>query len=143
MSESASNDLENFRKQWREEVLRKRGGSNQQSGSSAQSSSKKVTSRLNQRQNQGSLPFDSRQAREDDTLPTYDFDDLEEREEARRLGVSSTGVHPESRRGNEPVSALEHYEEAVEREKQGKLGESLNYYRKAFRVTAFPNFFPE
>lgn len=34
----------------------------------------------------------------------------------------------------EPRSALEHYEKAVERESQGSLGDSLNLYRKAFRV---------
>lgn len=34
----------------------------------------------------------------------------------------------------EPRSALEHYEQAVERESQGSLGDSLNLYRKAFKV---------
>lgn len=34
----------------------------------------------------------------------------------------------------EPRSALEHYEKAVEMESQGSLGDSLNLYRKAFRV---------
>jgi len=36
--------------------------------------------------------------------------------------------------GKEPQSALEHYEKAVERETQGSLGDSLDLYRKAFRV---------
>jgi len=35
----------------------------------------------------------------------------------------------------EPRSALEHYEKAVERENQGSLGDSLNLYRKAFKVS--------
>jgi len=34
----------------------------------------------------------------------------------------------------EPKSALEHYEKAVEREDQGSLGDSLDLYRKAFKV---------
>jgi F-box protein 9 len=34
----------------------------------------------------------------------------------------------------EPVTALEHYEKAVEREAAGNLGDSLRLYRKAFRV---------
>ncbi len=34
----------------------------------------------------------------------------------------------------EPLSALEHYEKAVEREGQGSLGDSVDLYRKAFRV---------
>jgi len=37
-------------------------------------------------------------------------------------------------KASEPVSALDHYEKAVEREVAGKLGDSLNLYRKAFRV---------
>ncbi len=39
-------------------------------------------------------------------------------------------------KGKEPRSALEHYEKAVERESQGILGDSLNLYRKAYRVGA-------
>lgn len=34
----------------------------------------------------------------------------------------------------EPRSALEHYERAVEKENQGNLGDSLNHYRKAYKV---------
>lgn len=36
--------------------------------------------------------------------------------------------------GQEPQSALEHYEKAVERESQGSLGDSVALYRKAFKV---------
>lgn len=36
----------------------------------------------------------------------------------------------------EPKSALEHYERAVERESQGNLGDSLAHYRKAYRLDA-------
>jgi F-box protein 9 len=36
----------------------------------------------------------------------------------------------------EPVSALEHFESAVEKERQGKLGDSLSHYRKAYRLDA-------
>ena len=38
----------------------------------------------------------------------------------------------------EPESALEHYEKAVERETQGQLGDSLDLYRKAFKVRPIP-----
>lgn len=34
----------------------------------------------------------------------------------------------------EPVTALEHYEKAVEKERQGQLGDSLSHYRRAFRL---------
>lgn len=33
-----------------------------------------------------------------------------------------------------PFSALEHFEEAVKKEAQGNLGDSLNLYRKAYKV---------
>ena len=36
----------------------------------------------------------------------------------------------------EPESALEHYERAAEKERQGNLGDSLSHYRKAFRLDA-------
>ena len=36
---------------------------------------------------------------------------------------------------NEPSSALEHFEQAVRKEAQGSLGDSLNLYRKAYKVT--------
>lgn len=36
----------------------------------------------------------------------------------------------------EPKSAIEHYEKAVEKEVQGKLGDSLSHYRKAYRLDA-------
>ena len=34
----------------------------------------------------------------------------------------------------ELVSALDHFEEAMEREAQGNMGESLKHYRKAYKV---------
>ena len=36
----------------------------------------------------------------------------------------------------EPTTALEHFEKAVEREDQGKLGDSLAHYRKAYKLDA-------
>ena len=45
------------------------------------------------------------------------------------------GNSPENAR--EPRSALEHYECAVEKECVGRLGESVNLYRKAFKVCLF------
>lgn len=35
---------------------------------------------------------------------------------------------------HEPSSALEHFERAVQREAEGSLGDSLQHYRKAYRV---------
>ncbi|KAI4146574.1 MAG: hypothetical protein LQ340_005882 [Diploschistes diacapsis] len=136
MSDDNINDLENFRKQWREEVLRKRAAPSRGNGSSSQTVTSKATNTQKPEQVENSVPTKSRYQDYDDgySSRTYDFGDLEEREELRKLGPSGSGVHPESQCEKEPVSALEHYEEAVENEKQGKLGESLRFYRKAFRL---------
>lgn len=138
MSDDNINDLENFRKQWREEVLRKRAAPSRGNGSSSQTVTSKATNTQKPEQVENSVPTKSRYQDYDDgySSRTYDFGDLEEREELRKLGPSGSGVHPESQCEKEPVSALEHYEEAVENEKQGKLGESLRFYRKAFRVSS-------
>ena len=60
------------------------------------------------------------------------FHDLDDKDEARILGEGGERIHPSNKR--EPRSALDHYELAVERESEGSLGDSLNHYRKAYRV---------
>ena len=60
------------------------------------------------------------------------YHDLENKDEARRLGPGGDRTYPSSRR--EPRSALDHYELAVEKELEGSLGDSLSHYRKAYRV---------
>lgn len=62
--------------------------------------------------------------------------DLEDKDERRRLGEAGERIHPSNKR--EPHSALDHYELAVERESEGSLGDSLNHYRKAYRVRIDP-----
>ncbi|KAK3335419.1 hypothetical protein B0T19DRAFT_350329 [Cercophora scortea] len=50
---------------------------------------------------------------------------------------ASSAQHGESlstSAGKKPVSALEYYEQAVEREVVGRMGDSLTLYRKAFRM---------
>jgi F-box protein 9 len=79
---------------------------------------------------------------EDVALKTYH--DLGDKDSAFRLGSCGSPGGPSSvRRGSTsidvaPVSALEHYEKAVEKESQGSLGESLSLYRKAYRVCPLP-----
>ncbi|KOS21405.1 F-box protein pof7 [Escovopsis weberi] len=41
---------------------------------------------------------------------------------------------PQPSSKKQPVSALDHYEEAMEKEAQGNMGESLRLYRKAYRL---------
>ncbi|EFX00855.1 f-box protein [Grosmannia clavigera kw1407] len=49
-------------------------------------------------------------------------------------GDSEDAHHGSQGEPQEPVSALEHYEKAVEKEELGSLGDSLRLYRKAFRM---------
>jgi F-box protein 9 len=67
---------------------------------------------------------------DDDYVQSQPFEDVAAAAHASSL---ETG-HPESSQQGDPVSALDHYEKAVEREAVGNLGDSLQLYRKAFRV---------
>lgn len=50
------------------------------------------------------------------------------------LAAQQEEITETKKAGKEPVTALEHYEQAVEREAAGNLGDSLALYRKAFRM---------
>ena len=134
MTEEANPELETFRQQWREEVTaRSKGTSAHQHGRPARPASAKSVSQPKV----SGPPTATREPRnevqenfEDELVNTYH--DLDNKDDARRLGESREGVHPDS--NAEPRSALEHFEKAVEKEAQGSLGDSLNHYRKAYRV---------
>ena len=141
MADEANPELEDFRKQWKEEVTARSKGASSSGGSRlarplgttrSESTTKQTSiapapspwSFANVPRDEGAL----------DGLRTQSYHDLEIKEDARKLGNESVGVHPESHINREPCSALEHYEKAVDRESEGNLGDSLNLYRKAFRV---------
>ena len=138
----AEEELESFRRQWQQEVSSRNRGSIPSSSSIP--SSQQFPPRTLGNSKDDSTKFvplpraEPKHGAEDDTVPGWNFDHVEEQEEARKLGESGSGVHPESRPVKEPQSALEHYERAVEREGQGKLGDSLAHYRRAFRVSKVP-----
>jgi len=129
--EELNPELESFRQQWRAEVSARSKvdeSKAQSKGSAAQPPKRKqpTPSRLAT----GGAAAENN--KDDDTIrdiPTLRGADG---------GVSSSAAHTEDVGGfsgiREPRSALEHYEKAVEKESQGSLGDSLNLYRKAFRV---------
>ncbi|KAF2634575.1 hypothetical protein P280DRAFT_413500 [Massarina eburnea CBS 473.64] len=126
---SAEAELESFRQKWREEVSAKaKGKQAQPSSSSARpaptntATTKTTPTALHARQ----------KSEEIDEVQPYIHHDLGEKQHGRRLDESSPPEPSSSL--NEPRSALEHYEKAVERETQGSLGDSLNLYRKAFKL---------
>ena len=136
MVADTTEELERFRLEWQEEVIaRSRGVASPNS-----SKSTRPTAPLNR--NSGTIqpahtavltfhkPY--RETEEADELDDHGYHDLANKDEARKLGKAGDGIHPETR--EDPVSALEHYERAVERETEGNLGDSLNHYRKAYRV---------
>lgn len=53
------------------------------------------------------------------------------------LGVSDENSLQAQEPAGEPESALEHFERAVEKEAEGSLGDSLQLYRKAYRVKPY------
>ena len=61
--------------------------------------------------------------------------DAQEHPAATQSHVESANKGQDECKVMEPVSALDHYEAAVEKESQGSLGDSLRLYRKAFRVS--------
>lgn len=129
-------ELDNFRREWHQEVSARRGG--------------KTTVRAGPRptaliSGPGRPPLARVNApppatvgidtghfedRIDDYTPRT-FHDLEDKEEHLKLEHEATRGRVFTK---EPRSALEHYEQAVEKEEQGSLGDSVALYRKAFKV---------
>lgn len=148
-SSDANPDLESFREQWRAEVRNRRPApaaprstTNAKAGPSslagtavAGPSSARAANVTGGPKKPPSAPANQVAAQDygDDEVQPRVFD-----EPASGSGAGKAAVEERVDQPEEPVSALEHYEKAVERETAGKLGDSLRLYRKAFRVSA-PN----
>jgi F-box protein 9 len=132
--EESNPELESFRQKWREEVSAKskaEGNTSTNAGPSKSTRRPQAAPRL----------ATDRLATDRVVKPGEDEDDHLHPHSSHGLDGASDGPgdqHGESsgsKTGSrEPRSALEHYEKAVEREIQGSLGDSLNLYRKAFKV---------
>ncbi|KAI4097899.1 MAG: hypothetical protein LQ348_004385 [Seirophora lacunosa] len=129
-------DLENFRRQWQEEVTARiktkdRHVPNEKSyvpSKKSEDPAIKVT-----------LPRSEVLGDDAETLDginTQAYHDLEDKDEVKKLGSVGSLPYSSAHVPKEPRSALEHYERAIEREDQGKLGDSLKLYRQAFRLDA-------
>jgi len=122
--EESNPELETFRQQWRAEVsARAQADGNKASKPSKASRRPPPITNLS-----SNIPL----------KPVKEYDNHVEPQAFSGLdGSSGPEEHAESSKtgnGEEPQSALDHYEKAVERETQGGLGDSLDLYRKAFRV---------
>ena len=131
MAGDTAEELERFRQQWQQEVTQRVKG--------APSASLTTSPRPpSQSISETTLlpPLIRRETRETEEHAEdtggEGYHDLEDKDEKRRLGEAGEQIHPSNTQ--EPRSALDHYELAVERESEGSLGDSLNHYRKAYKV---------
>ncbi|KAJ5676172.1 hypothetical protein N7462_009069 [Penicillium macrosclerotiorum] len=133
-------ELESFRREWREEVARR--SKPRASAALAPPSTLSVPSpvppeRLPPTRHAGS----DRKDLEEEGPPPASFDPEELAQQVGQLNVAPEEEeedHDEDgftrRAQQEPDSALEHFERAVEKEAAGNLGDSLQHYRKAYRL---------
>ncbi|KAL6234163.1 hypothetical protein BDW75DRAFT_213147, partial [Aspergillus navahoensis] len=129
-------ELEFFRHQWREEVSRKTQPNN------APAPSPTTPSRVATAQPRQFPPTrheaSTRKDEEDEEGPASPNQD-QIVQGLDRLSLAKPeeedAFHSRKPRA-EPRSALEHFERAVEREAEGNLGDSLQHYRKAYRLDA-------
>ncbi|KAE8444128.1 hypothetical protein EG329_000816 [Mollisiaceae sp. DMI_Dod_QoI] len=121
--EDTNPELEQFRQQWRAEVsARNQNDTNRGSKSSRATRRPPPIASLSSSR----VPLPAKNEDEDHTPQVFaDYDESADKEEDGEISKAA---------GKEPQSALDHYEKAVERENQGSLGDSLNLYRKAFRM---------
>ncbi|KAL8920240.1 MAG: hypothetical protein Q9172_004593 [Xanthocarpia lactea] len=126
-------DLETFRKQWQEEVTARSTARGPSSKPTRAHGSHEI---FNKSITKTALPPSNVITEETDVIDGVSaqaYHDHDDKDNTRRLGVEGS-KHPLT--SKEPQSALEHYEKAIEREDQGNLGDSLNLYRKAYRLDA-------
>ena len=130
MAGNTAEELERFRQQWQEEVYARSRGVASSSSKPARPAGSPHRRSSGTTQPTFHKPY--RETEEADEFGEHAYHDLENQDELRKLGEAGEGIHPSTRQ--EPSSALEHYERAVERETEGNLGDSLSHYRKAYKV---------
>lgn len=132
-------ELNAFRQRWREEVQsRNKAPQAQRSPERSRPQQRRRSTVHTRPAAAGPAPVKKLDEFESEELPPKPYHDLPDKEEALKLGVEGQ-EHERAKLFQEPSSALEHYEKAVEKESHGQLGDSLHHYRKAFKVGHFPS----
>ncbi|KAK3064522.1 hypothetical protein LTS18_006458 [Coniosporium uncinatum] len=135
-------ELENFRRQWREEVSAKAKPKASRTTQESQAPVRTVTGESSKGPKKtgaagagaGAPPSYARPLHEGwDEIEPRTYHDLPEKELGRKLDDDVYGMTVAGS-SKEPSSALDHYEKAVEKETQGRLGDSVSLYRKAFKM---------
>ncbi|KAF1920652.1 hypothetical protein BDU57DRAFT_20997 [Ampelomyces quisqualis] len=128
----AEAELESFRQKWRDEVTaRSKGKAPAASGSSANAD---VPSNKARPRRSNAPVARQRSGQDDDEVTPHVYQSLGEKQHGPRLHETSAETAATLARNQEPTSALEHYEKAVEKESEGRLGDSLSLYRRAFKL---------
>ncbi|KAJ5497744.1 hypothetical protein N7453_006795 [Penicillium expansum] len=125
-----NDELESFRKQWREEVTRRSRPKAAPPAPATPTSTAPPPARLPPTRHEAS----HRKEIEEEGPPLASFDPDELAQQVGELSVKSPEDDFSRREVTEPTSALEHFERAVEKEAEGNLGDSLSHYRKAYRL---------
>lgn len=149
--EAASSELESFRQQWLSDLRRARNPSSSNAATTdpeppsipiRRGSASKPNSTSHARSHSDhQLPHHRRHDEDGDYLQGRVFDEPAPPPVGRTLSPSSSpagpgrgdNVHDDVQRAL--VTALDHYEEAMARESEGNMGESLKLYRRAYRVS--------
>ncbi|KAI9850338.1 MAG: hypothetical protein M1838_005843 [Thelocarpon superellum] len=135
--EESNPELESFRQRWREEVQARTKGKNARSSLQNASQPGQSQRRDVSASSKTSAPATSLRTDDEhdpDVQIVHDFSGTTD-----QIHAGPRSGDPSFSKGRallEPISALEHYEKGVEKERQGNLGDSLNYYRKAYRLDA-------
>lgn len=138
-------ELESFRRQWLSEVQSRQGESSsyrnrRPSDATVHASLSLSAGPPSARTNGPPSPTTLRKPIVDDGtdyVGGYSFD-----EPAPPSGQtpddSSASISSEKKKKKKPVTALDHYEAAMQKEAQGNMGDSLALYRQAYRVSYWP-----
>ena len=127
-------ELESFRREWRDEVARRSKPRAAPPSTESSATPAPRPSRFPPTHHAAS----DRKDLEEEGPPPASFDPEELAQQVGQLNVEPEEEQEDEftpRAVKEPDSALEHFERAVEREAAGKLGDSLQHYRKAYRVS--------
>ena len=143
MAENTSSELDDFRNRWRQEVTARSKNAilNPQGDLSNLPPPEKIERSIPRLTGP---PRSTNGIKEDEEEHPADSGsrtshDVKDDGEIRHHWTDTEGSHPSKTQAQEPRSAIDYYEKAVEKEIQGNLGDSLNHYRKAFRVSYEPD----
>lgn len=131
-------ELESFRQKWREEVTARTKGKTPVADSSTKTAASPSRPRPSKNKSlDATTSSHVRQPSEDlDEVTPYAYQDLGEKQHGRWLNETAAETSAAHAGTQEPRTALEHYERAVEKEGEGRLGDSVSLYRKAFKVSS-------